>query len=250
MQESIGTISGLAAVVRARRSFAQAHWHFVAVLAITVAGFWPTFFSRLTQVDVPHLVHGASATGWIVVLALQSWLMSKRRIVAHRRVAWFALGIVLPTMVASALYMTGIMQRSATLPSELPPFFAVLDFAAMSTLAVLITLALRSLRSPGAHKRYMAATVFVGLPAAFTRLCINVLAPPLHPAVAFHLGLALLAASCVVILVVDRRSGARYLAWPIVLTFLVAVLLFIGPISASPPWRAAMVWYGALAIFR
>jgi len=100
---SIG-ITGAAPSVRPRSvSYGHAHWYFLAALAATLAGFWPSFFRHLGAADFWHSLHGITATLWIVGLATQSWLMSRGRVRWHRRVAWGVL-LLLPILVISALY--------------------------------------------------------------------------------------------------------------------------------------------------
>ena len=55
----------------------------MALLALTVTalGFWRTFFSQLGNVDVPHMLHGASSTGWLVLVLVQSTLIRSRWVV-------------------------------------------------------------------------------------------------------------------------------------------------------------------------
>lgn len=251
MHSFIGSDARVVGASRAQlQSYRRAHWCFLTALAVTVAGFWPSFFRRPGEVDVAHMVHGASATGWIVALAAQAWLMSQGLVRWHRHVAWFALGALLPTMVGSALYMVGVMQRSATIPPQVAPFIAFLDLPSLVFLCALVALAMRSRRRPAAHMRYMSATVLLGLPAALTRLLTRVLPPEVHPLHGFHASLLIVEALIIAHIMLDRRAGAREFAWPLSLVFFVVIQLLIGPISARAEWRAAMSWYAALPLFR
>ena len=244
---SIG-ITGAAPGVRSRSvSYGHAHWYFLAALAATLAGFWPSFFRHLGAADFWHSLHGITATLWIVGLATQSWLMSRGRVRWHRRVAWGVL-LLLPILVISALYVVGVMQRNPAIPPFLHPFFAFIDLPSIAFLVVLVVLALRNVRVPAAHKRFMSATVMLGLPAALTRLYLTVF-PNVHPMLAFHGSLVTVEVILLVLIITDRRAGERRLAYPLSLAFFVAIQVLIGPVSSSGAWKAAMAWYGSLPVF-
>ena len=112
----------------------------------------------------------------------------------------------------------------------------------------LVVLALRNVRVPAAHKRFMSATVLLGLPAALTRLYLTVF-PNVHPMLAFYGSLVTVEVILLVLIITDRRAGERRLAYPLSLAFFVAIQLLIGPVSSSGAWKAAMAWYGSLPVF-
>ena len=243
---SIGAVSG----ERTRaRSYQHAHWYFAAALAATVAGFWPSFFSRLDETDVWHSVHGITATLWIVALITQSWLMSRGQVQWHRRVAVGAL-MLLPVMVVSALYMVRLVLTSSRVPPFPPAMLAFIDLPSVVFLIVLVSLALANRRTPAAHKRFMSATVLLGLPPALTRLYVRVLFPGIGGASAFQASLLSVELILLALIVADWRAGERRLAYPLSLAFFVAVHALIGPVSSSGAWHSAMQWYAALPLFQ
>lgn len=218
------------------------------MLAVTLAGFWPTFLARLVTTDFWHSLHGFTAIGWILGLAGQSWLMSRGRVRWHRRMAVVML-VLLVLLVTSALYVVGTMQHNPVFPPDVRTFFAFIDIPSTVLLVLLVGLGLANRRTPAAHKRYMAATALLGLPPALTRLYLNLFAPPLVPLVAFHLSLLTVHVIVVALIVNDLRSGERRLAYPMMLVFYLAIQVLIGPVSASGPWRALMAWYGGMPWF-
>jgi uncharacterized membrane protein YozB (DUF420 family) len=230
-------------------SYRYAHWYFLAALAATVGGFWPSFFRRVGAVDFWHTLHGVTATLWIVALSVQSWLVSRGRVKWHRRVAAGAL-VLLPIFVVSALYMVGIQQarQNARLPSQVRLMLAFIDLASILFLVVLVTLALWSRRTPPAHKRFMSATVLLGLPPALTRLYARMMAPGQF-GLAFQASLVSVEVILIALIAADRRAGQRRLAYPLSLAFFVLVHVLIHPVSASDTWRAAMVWFASLRVF-
>lgn len=230
------------------RTYQHAHWFFLAALAAIVAGFWPSFFRPLGAGDVAHSLHGITATLWVVILATQSWLISHRMVAWHRRVAVSAL-LMLPVFIASAFYMVAVMFANPEMPPFLPPLLAFIDLPSVLFLIVLVTLALRNVRTPAAHKRFMAATVLLGLPPALTRLYARVLAPQVDFMAALHGSFLTVELILAALIVADRRAGERRLAYPLSLGFFVGVHALMGVVPASDGWRALMAWYVGLPVF-
>lgn len=163
----------------------------VAELAAIVAGFWPSFFAPLGAGDFAHSLHGVTATLWIVVLATQSWLVSRGLVCWHRRVALGAL-VLLPVMILSALRMVAVMFANPQMPPFLPPLLAFIDLPSVAFLIVLVTLALRNAR---------------------------VFAPQVDFMMALHGSLITVELILVALIVSDRRAGERRLAYPLSLAF-------------------------------
>jgi uncharacterized membrane protein YozB (DUF420 family) len=230
------------------QSYRYAHWYFLAALFATIAGFWPSFFSRVSETDGWHSLHGITATLWVVALATQSWLMSRGLVRWHRRVAVAAL-LLLPIIVVSALYMVRLVLTNTRTPFP-PAMLAFIDLPSVAFLVALVALALVNRRTPAAHKRFMSATVLLGLPPALTRLYARVLFPGIGPANAFQASLLSVELILLALIAFDWRAGERRLAYPLSLAFFLAVHLLIQPVSSSDTWRSAMDWYVALPIFR
>lgn len=232
-----------------RGSYAHAHWYLLVALAAIVAGFWPSFFRPLRGGSAWHTVHGVTATLWVVVLIAQSWLMSRGRVNAHRRVARFAFLLLLPLLCVSALVMVAMMFANPRMPPFLPPLLAFIDLASVAFLVLLVGLGLGNVRRPAAHKRFMVATVLLAFPPALTRLYLNLFAPQLEFMAALHASFVTVELVLVGLIVADGRAGERRLAYPLSLAFFVVVQALMGPVSAAGPWQAFTRWYAALPIF-
>lgn len=230
------------------RSYQHAHWYFLAALAAIVAGFWPSFFRPLGAGTAAHSIHGITATLWVVTLALQAWLMSRGQVVWHRRVARGAV-LLLPILIVSALQMVAVMFANPDMPPFLPPLLAFIDLPSLVFLFTLVTLALRNVRTPAAHKRFMAATVLLGFPPALTRLYARVFAPQVDFMMALHGSFLTVELILIALIVADRRAGERRLAYPLSLGFFVLVHALMLPVGASAWWGQLMAWYAALPVF-
>src|SRR4051794_2197871 len=87
----------------------QPHFYFAIAFLVAVGGFWPSFFSKLSSTDTAHLIHGVTATLWMTIPIMQSWLISRKRFKLHRQLGWLALSIVAPILVLSGLHMVQLM---------------------------------------------------------------------------------------------------------------------------------------------
>ncbi len=233
---------------RAAPSYRHAHWYFVAALVVIIAGFWPSFFRPLGAGSLAHSIHGLTATLWVVALAVQSWLVSRGMVIWHRRVAW-AVILLLPVLVASALQMVATMITNPKMPAFLPPLLAFIDLPSLAFLIVLVVLALKNIRTPAAHKRFMAATVLLAFPPALTRLYARLGVPGVDFMVALHASFVTVELILVALIVADVRSNQRRLAYPLSLVFFMVVHALMVPVGASEFWRGLMVWYARLPVF-
>lgn len=224
-------------------SYGRAHWYFLAALAILVAGFWPSFFRPMGAGDIGHTLHGITATLWVVALMGQSFLMSRGDVQWHRRVGRTAAFVLLPVLSVSALHMVRVMFANSQMPPFLPPLLAFIDIPSVFFLVVLVTLGLRNVRTPDAHKRFMASTVLLAFPPALTRLYQQLgidFFPALHGSF-FTVELILIA-----LIVSDRRAGVRRAAYPMSLVFFVVVHALMMPVSSSTPWLAFSKWFSTV----
>src|SRR5689334_22993179 len=83
--------------------------YLASAFVLTVIAFWPSYFSKLGSTDVAHSVHGVTATLWMAVPVLQSWLIHKGHLTLHRRVGWVALLVLAPALVIGGLRMVQLM---------------------------------------------------------------------------------------------------------------------------------------------
>jgi hypothetical protein len=60
------------------RFYRHAYLYFAIAFVVTMAAFWPSFFTRLGGTDASHMIHGTSAKLWMTVPVVQAWLISQR----------------------------------------------------------------------------------------------------------------------------------------------------------------------------
>ncbi len=218
-------------------SYAHAHWYFLATLGVIMAGFWGSFFRPAAARDVVHSIHGVTATLWIMLLAGQSFLMSRGQVRWHRRVARGAF-LLMPVMLLSAVHIVRVMIVNATIPAPIGPMLALFDLPVVVFTGVMFGVGLANVRRPSAHKRFMAATVLPGLSPALARLFQTLGSPSFF--FALHASLVVTHAVLVALIVSDWRNGVRERAYPLALAFFLTLHAVLVPVGTSAWWGAQM----------
>jgi hypothetical protein len=214
----------------------------------TVVGFAPTFFSRLDKVDLAHLVHGWTMTGWIALVLTQVLLIRSRRYRWHRILGWSSVALFV-LMVATSLHMIALMLSGKShLPFEAAKFFAYSDMVDTPLLVILFGCAIYFRKDRQLHARLVTATVLTSIVPALARM-FNImiwrsfagLYHAMHPTYLLILGV--LAAA----IYVDHRNGR--VRWPLPLAFgwFVVVYATQWVMMQAPLYDALARRIGALA---
>ena len=82
----------------------------VILLLIVVVGFGPSFFLRplndLAPLPIHLIIHGVSATAWIVAIVLQSYWIQQGKVLRHARLGVY-FSLIAPILVASGFWVLG-----------------------------------------------------------------------------------------------------------------------------------------------
>lgn len=151
----------------------------LALTAFTFAGFAPTYYlvTVLHGTTVSGLADGAGLTplvhlhalvnsAWLLMLVLQTGLISAHRIDLHRRIGPFAAGLI-PAVLLVGLWTAVVAGRLHHAPAGRDPrAFLMLPFSSAISFAILAGLAVWQRRRLATHKRLMIlATIAAVLPA-------------------------------------------------------------------------------------
>lgn len=210
------------------------------LMAAVVIGFAPSYYlAGVFRAPLPSPmvhVHGAVFSSWMVLLLVQTGLISAKRVGWHRNlgVAGFLLACVM--VVVAMLTAADLAARLKAVPNSEPTLsFLVVPFVDAFDFAVLAGFAYALRRNAAAHKRLIIIATAGISGAAFFRW---------HVAILFHDGYAAYAASYVFLLFLatydlwSTHKIHRATIWgSVFLIFMEQVTRFIGP-SAS--WHAFM----------
>ena len=154
----------------------------VAACAIVFAGFARTYYLKglFGTPELPPLrhIHGLVMTAWFVLFAVQTWLVSTRKVAVHRRLG--VAGALLAGIAVVVGFMVAIdaARRGAT-PGPPPLVFLIVPMADMVIFACLVGTALWFRRRPEIHRRLMLLSTLSILPAAIGRIPFLLAAGPL-----------------------------------------------------------------------
>lgn len=159
--------------------YRKAHWMVLALLALTFAAFWPTYFANLPSGKSDWHVHAAGAVLWVVLVIVQSWSIHTGNRALHRT-AGLAVFLLFPLFLVG-----GVMALQAETVPLATDFhdpenryigpFGFFDGLANIGFAVLFYGGLKNRRNVQLHSRYMIATLlFLVAPVIWRLLSTHV----------------------------------------------------------------------------
>ena len=138
----------------------------VLILATVFVGFARTYFlAGVFRAHLPNVlihIHGAAFTCWILLLVMQTALVSAHRIDIHRKLGLAGFALACTMIALGLLAATNSLGRNFAPPGS--PFtaqqFYVIPISAMVMFAVLIACAYRYRMKPAVHKRLILLATF------------------------------------------------------------------------------------------
>ena len=217
-------------------------------LAVVGIGFWPTFFSRLSEVDPRHLVHGFVSTGWLVLVLVQATLIRTRKYKWHRMLGWSSVALFTVLIVTSCQMVALMLNGDRPMPFESAKLFGYSDITTLPLMIALYVGAIALRKDRHVHSRLVSATVLVGIIPAAARMFFFLPVfitrePPVLPdglILAMHPTYLLMLAILGVAIFSDWRK--QRLRWPFPFAF--AWLSFTYA-TLFPAWHSQ--WFDSLA---
>jgi hypothetical protein len=213
----------------------------VALWAAVLYGFARTYFlAGMLSASLPnHLIHihGAAFTLWMVLLVVQSALISAKKVAWHRTLGMAGMGLAVAMVVLGVLAATDSLRRGAApLGLDAKTFF-VIPISAIAMFAVLVYFAYRARRKPAVHKRLILIATIDIAGAAFARWPIAILQakPPLLNLVTLAFLLAIVGYD-----LVSLRRVQKTTIWASL--FVMVVQLVRVPIGFTPAWHSFATW--------
>jgi FtsH-binding integral membrane protein len=249
MATTVSTIRSKPAVdVLPRRRFDRVFFSGTALLmlAAVIVGFGPTYyFAGGLRASLPSLaihIHGAIFSCWMLLLIVQTALVSGRRVDIHRKLGLAGFMLACAMAVVGPWAATDRLVRGAARPGQDPYFFYIIPLTDILNFSVLILFAYLFRRDPATHKRliYIATVSLLIAPLARWHWTYT-LHQPAHAAYVTYSLLAMLA-------VYDLWSTHRLqraTVWASAfLIFIQQIRLVVG---ATAPWHHFAAWVQSVA---
>lgn len=223
----------------------------VLILAVVFVGFARTYYlAGVFNAPLPNLlvhIHGAVFTCWIILLIVQTSLVSAGRVDVHRRLGLIGFGLACLVVITGVLVATDSLGRhfaEGVAVMKVRAFYTV-TLSTMLAFGTLIYLAFCNRFNPAAHKRLILIATIAILDAAFSRW-------PIHTAW-WNLRMASFVCTIPLLLMIvayDYWSlGKIHRATVWAGLFVVALQQVRGPVGRSAPWQAFAAWVQAHARF-
>lgn len=172
----MSSIAAPQAMPRARRRGLFFPAMALLMLSAVVAGFWGTLFRPSSPLPAYQQVHGAVATAWFMLFAVQTLLVASGRTRLHRQLGVF--GIVLAVaVIATSLHTMVLMpenwrMRGIDIDARRGMISMVLwgNFGALAAYATLLARAVAVRTQADAHKRLMLLAMFAIISPALVRM--------------------------------------------------------------------------------
>lgn len=226
--------------------YKQAYFYFGIAFVITMMGFWPSFFRRLGDTDPGHMIHGISATLWMIIPVVQAWLISRQNYVFHRWIGRITF-LLVPVFVLSGLYMIKVMLSSPDDPILAGPLrekLAFIDLGAMLFFITVFGLALKNIyqRNVKAHAQYMTCTILSVLEPSFERILFNWIPGVGSLEEAFYTAIIIMELIVATLIYIDWRTDRIRIPYCMTLAFFLVFHAILGPATESEVFQSFVQW--------
>ncbi len=154
--------------------YKNAPYYVLAVIAVIVAGFWPSYFAIWGEVPWQFHAHGVAATIWVLMVLVQSLTVHKGQLPLHRAVGKSSL-ILFPFLIgglAAIIDLTGkgYVSGEGLSRQMFGGQFLIGLVLAIAAYVVLYYRALKHRRKVWLHSGYMLATPLILFESPFSRV--------------------------------------------------------------------------------
>lgn len=219
----------------------------VFVAAVVFAGFAPTFYLNhfLAKLHLSSLLfaHGLIFSSWILLLIIQTRLISERNVALHRKLGYASIALIVLMLAVGTMAAIDSFHRNFTPPGGPPPIqFMVMPIFDMIVFATLVTAALLLRNRPETHKRLMLVATIGILPPATARILFHfTTVGVLFKAYGFSIFLIL---CCIAYDLVVRRKFHQAYLWGGLFFFLSIPARIM--LSSTPAWAHFALWLSSL----
>jgi hypothetical protein len=235
--------------------YRHAHYYVLVVIAVIVAGFWPSYFGIWGTVPWQFHAHGVAASIWVTMVAAQSWTAHNKRLPLHRAVGKSSL-LLFPFLIAGLCAIIDVTAKGFVAGADPVRTLYGASFLVGLALAVAayVTVYYRALkyrRKVWVHSGYMLATPLILFESPFSRILgAWVPAFAVRGPADFHLIMATILWSMALELAIIAAIWLRYRdkAKPFLVAagFIAAQMLTMGLMSGSETLKALLAAIGHL----
>ena len=233
--------------------YRHAHYYVLVVIAVIVAGFWPSYFAVWGTVPWQFHAHGVAASVWVAMVAAQSWTVHHGRLPLHRAVGKSSL-LLFPFLIAGLaaiidLTAKGYVAGDNPARTMFGGSFLVGLALAIAAYVTVYYRALKYRRKVWIHSGYMLTTPLILFESPFGRILtqfmpgLQVRGPDdLHlimPAILWSMALEL-----AIVAAIWLKYRAKATPFLVAAGFIVAQMLAMGLLTESELLRSLLAALG------
>ena len=154
--------------------YPRAHYYVLIVIAVIVAGFWPSYFAVSGNVPWQFHAHGVAASIWVMMVAAQSWTAHHRQLPLHRAVGKSSL-FLFPFLIGGLVAIIDFTAKNYVAGAD--PVRTMFGGSFLIGLALAVAAyvtvyyrALKYRRKVWVHSGYMLTTPLILFESPFSRL--------------------------------------------------------------------------------
>lgn len=228
-------------------------WLSIAMAILVFGGFAISYFQPMAAGTFPSAspvvhVHGFFYFAWMVFLVVQSTLVNQRNVALHRSLGLLGISIGTAAVIFGCIVTILFTQRLVAVSDGTVYGLMYISLLAVFGFAALFVLALRNLRNPAAHRRYILLATASFLIAGFNRIFEGVFGLGVETDLTYLPRYLAVDAFIVALIVYDWRTLGK-LHHATVVGSLVNIVpqVFHAPIVHSGAYVELTHWLGRLA---
>lgn len=157
--------------------YKHAPYYILAVIAVTIVGFWESYFSIIGTTPWQFHAHGVAASIWLLMVLFQSVAVHKQQLPLHRAVGKSSL-LLFPFLIGGLtaiidLTGKGFVTGDGVTRTMFGGQFLIGLILAISAYVVLYYRALKFRRKVWLHSGYMLATPLILFESPFSRILLT-----------------------------------------------------------------------------
>ncbi|HET7709835.1 MAG TPA: hypothetical protein VFK50_09940 [Sphingomicrobium sp.] len=154
--------------------YPKAHYYVLAVIAVIIAGFWPSYFAVWGTVPWQFHAHGVAASIWVLMVFGQSWTAHHGQLPLHRAVGKSSL-LLFPFLIgglAAIIDLTGkgYVSGDGAIRQLFGAQFLIGLALAIAAYVTVYYRALKFRRKVWVHSGYMLSTPLILFESPFSRV--------------------------------------------------------------------------------
>ncbi|HEU4777384.1 MAG TPA: hypothetical protein VFS95_11195 [Telluria sp.] len=225
--------------------YSDAPLYFLLLLLVALAGFYPSYYSKLGSGQFAHQFHGAMATLWMLLLITQGVLMRQRKVALHRAVGKSSVLLAALFVVSGLMIVQAMLTGESGFSRRFGPRLAFVDLSSVAFFFFAYLMALYHRRDVQLHARYMSCTALPLLPPALSRALAHYVLPDGATfGQAFHISFIVAELIALALVAADARGGKIRAPYVILLALLLVQQASYEVSAGIGPWQALV---GAIA---